>query len=470
MDGNGNHCQELPRRTCYCIGDGNGIVNSSPGDVTQQQDGYPRYRVPCCCETLRGNDAYCVRRQHHCTCHGCSPYGQPWRHQCSPSRQRWCCTVENNARQPFRSSRMCFCCVPEREQLKDCELNEKRQRYLSVRAERENLRSSLIGDIGGSQSEPHKHYRSNMANLLRHARGAMFQQEAMFEQERRRQELLREVDARRRDLGGRGPYVMCGTLRDRQGGRAMPPTKGGVKPFEYTPVPRDGPRRLRRYSARVNTASIAREQAPCTRVEKRSAAPHVLGEEGTNQEPQVTKASAVKTTQPTKVAKTVTSRLKEKAVSKEPPRVVPCCCCCCHHAVCRCRHCNCFDPCRCSNTPSKEPVALPTSLPSKDATEGKEGLVGEKTVNVHTQCPMPEGKRSVATSRRSSPTSIRYGRKIYITDHDHLARRSGVIDHLEKDGFLRVVPPKTRSPSAPLSEITTKWETTRSTSAHLVCL
>lgn len=449
--------QDRPCQTGCPAGYIAGAATRVAGDVIPPCHNGPLYRVPCCCEVA--HDVCPATASDHSCCHccfGCSRDNVPYQHHQGRPYSGGGVGVLPVA----HGSRLCAFCVPEREQLREYEHHEKRQRYLAVRADRENLLQALGGKVVGTHGESRGHYKSNMTHLMRHARGTIHQQAAMAEQQRRRQELRREVEERRRELGGRGYRQLVGPVEDRRTSRVVARPRKETPAYYYTPVPHCGTGQMRQHSLARNTvAHVApRAEGKCVAAhkERRAAAPRVTNnEDNVPENTQPPKKSKATDARPAQVSRS-TSFIKKGSEPNQHPQVVLQCCC---HAVCRCRPCKCFAPCRCNNNvPAKDPGTAPSAVVAKSE---KEEPSAAKTPRPTNEC-----KKSVANSPVARSSSVKHGRKIFITDHAHSDRRSQVINRLEEDGYLRPVPPTTRSPSAPLAEKAKKWETTRSTSAH----
>ncbi|KEG09180.1 hypothetical protein DQ04_05661020 [Trypanosoma grayi] len=437
------------------------------GDAPSCRCGSLLRRPPCCCETLR--EAATVENQHI--------YNQQ-----QPQREG----EDGQLSQRYASSsRRCFCCVPEREELQECERLEKEHRYRSRRAERQQLQKALYNDMWSGEAprcghDPSHCYRPNTAHLLRYSQRSFYQRAVAMEQDRRRQDLRKEIEAKRRELSLRGsmrqpicgsmasdgavrtvaicqpkrgrlvtraPLVICGSenlqqhARHHHPGRAAPAPRGGDDCDSSS-----GRQQLRPRKHDKGTMAVM----------QRSSAIPAAG----NDDSRAVKSAA----DPAAAAPCLSSRCRcgngQEMKSPMSPQRCDCVCCRCKPCSCRCMKPGVAHSADVMAAIAQQSATAPSAPPK--AVEKREVPVPRRAVSTMTT------RRPASLSSRSHPIAVEYGRKIYITDDAYVERRSQVIERLERDGYLRCLNPSTRSPSAPLPEKTRRWTTTRSTSAHRV--
>ncbi|ESL12087.1 hypothetical protein TRSC58_00151 [Trypanosoma rangeli SC58] len=443
-------------------------------------------RPPCCCESFRKG----AETSSHIFQHGAKQQQQLLRHH----QQQKEGSEEQLQERHQSSSRHCLFCVPEQEELQEYERLEKEQRYRSMRAERQQLQAALHDDVwrGASpQYEPFSEhsYRPNTAQLLRYSQGSFYQRAVAMERERRRRELRREIEERKREMGARGMMRQPITVLTSLGGAKRP-----VAPVQRT-------RGANFASCPVSvcpTAGLMQHQHSDRGVRKAGTKPVALvtpggGSEGRSS-PYVRGRRAHKGTR--SHVKGNTARAEGTDVGKEPAsvpsapqspsrcrfeegrkmpsstvplrggkgecRCKPCRCCSCAEFGCRCKSCKC---CRCAEK-ADFADAIPTIPHTADTVPAAKVEEEDKAVPAAPLRATSAPPRAARSQRRAPD----HGRKIYITDDAYLYRRSKVIELLERDGYVRRLSPTTRSPSAPLPKKTRKWATTRSTSAHRVCV
>ncbi|KAG8348558.1 hypothetical protein TRVL_00603 [Trypanosoma vivax] len=413
-------------------------------------------RAPCCCEAFTGRQRPVSRPQalQEVSCH----------HQMCRTPQLGVGDAESTS-VPRSTSRHCFSCLPEMDELRECDKLEKRQRYLSVRAERKKMQSALYGNSFCCGPTVGFGYRSNTAHLLRYSRGAAHQQSTVLERERRRQELRREVEERKRDLCRRGTAETAWPHFDVH---FSPPGKrkeSCVFPFAYSPVPICSTESLKQHRLQSMEAAqnrnCGRRPRPRARNQSKAALSRTAKSEA-EKAPSDTREGACsrEARGPTASAasEAVHSPSHCKCVNEQNAQLLPPHCTC-PVVACQCQPCRCCVRCPCGSLAERPPAAL-AAEPVSGHTEVKAKLV-------------PPSKGSVKVnpeSTRWSCVADAYGRRTYITDDAYLFRRQQMIQRLEQQGYLRLLPPSTRSPSAPLPEKSRKWTTICSTRPRLVLL
>lgn len=427
---------------------------SSTGETFQHFCTCSLTRPPCCCQVLFTADDRALRAQHH------YPHHTHW-HSEEPRGGKGYSQQQRPPRHLL--SRRCLYCVPEQETLHECEQLEKKERNRSLRAERQQLQAALQ-DVWrqrgeSSQERPlEKSYRTNTTHLLRCTQRPFYRRVVEKEQERRRLELQKEIAERKREMGTRGLFhqpVVANTSSPRifrskiPGGRlrregharqylAVCPTSG---------LSQHGRQDRTTQRPQVSTAAAAAEAPPCDDGNSGPAAAERREEEKSG-----------------KVPKTAVGRgfshlgggaKKPLYPHASPLRV--------EHRVCCCRCCCC---CKCCCRIYSGDV-IATRKHKGDAMQSDAPKEVAKSPVPLLQAATQTTKHVVASPRvRQDPAD--YGRKVYITDDAYLSWRTKVIEGLERHGFVRLIPPTTRSPSAPLPVKRKKWATTRSTSAHRV--
>ncbi|ESS70717.1 hypothetical protein TcG_04209 [Trypanosoma cruzi] len=438
----------------------------------------PAERSPCCCEAFQGVSGM---QSHHY--HGARRQKSPphYHHQHHYRQQQTEGGVEQLQQGSRSSSRRCFCCVPEQEELQEYERLEKEQRYRSMRAERQQLQAALYDDLfcgGTPRHEPSSDYsyRPNTAQLLRYSQGSLYQRAVAMEQERRRRELRKEIEARKRELSARGPMhqpIAFFTSVDGVKRPFGPVQRTRGRAFAKSPVrvcPTTGLKQHQHPGRNVQAAATKPTAVVRPRCECRNRGSSYLRGRKHHKErdthvqdttPLTADTSGEPVSGPPAAHSLSRCRCKEvqKASSPAPPLRGG-------EYECRCK------PCRCCSCAEKahSAGAVPTVSHTVDAMPEAPRQQEDKekpTAPLRAATAVPRRPSSLPACLRR--TAIDYGRKIYITDDAHLSRRAKVIELLEQDGYVRLLTPTTRSPSAPLPEKARRWATTRSTSAHRVC-
>ncbi|KAH9589436.1 hypothetical protein LSM04_009237 [Trypanosoma melophagium] len=514
---------------------------ASGGAESARFDNPPR-RIPCCCEGFRegtspahhSNDQHQHFHHHQYHHHSHHNPNNPEYQQSHFSGYygQYGEGTDGQMPQKYRSSsRRCYCCVPEQEELQECERLAREKRYQSLRAERDQLKTALYDDFWKSEVQhrsgaPSHRYRSNTADLLRYSQGTFYQQAVAMEQDRRRQQLRREIEERRRELNAQThtSYPIFTSTRSTKAPRMMM-TRSKVRPRTSA----RGPvvicateslknhnfcfQRNQRDTGGISTGAAATKgtntgcsspQTHVRRQERISVQPVKKSSNPTGEQTGVTGVEAPETERNVTDAVTSTQPITAHKFNVKKWRSLPpsprgvtrskgCCCCCC---CCCCHVCQ---PCASSMRPNaarsagamadaKQVTVAPPppqqQQQQKQSQHKSQPKLQHQTQPQSTSTVISKNKeeaavpaRSVSTTRgtasplsQSQLTLVNHGRKVYITDDAYLFRRSQVIDRLEQDGYVRRLSPTTRSPSAPLPEKTRKWTTTRSTSAHRVCV
>ncbi|EKF31362.1 hypothetical protein MOQ_004805 [Trypanosoma cruzi marinkellei] len=444
----------------------------------------PAERPPCCCETFQGGSgvkSHSYRGARHPPPPSHHHQQQHYYRQQQQQQQPPEGGVEQLQQGSRSSSRRCFCCVPEQEELQEYDRLEKEQRYRSMRAERQKLQAALYDDLYCGMTPRHESssdysYRPNTAQLLRYSQGSLYQRAVAMEQERRRRELRKEIEARKRELSARGPMHQPVAFFTSVDGVKRPLAHGQRtrgRAFANAPVrvcPTTGLKQHQHPGRDVRAAATKPAAVVGRRCESRNRGSsywrgrkHHKDREAHVQDttPLTADTSREPVSGPPAAHSLSRCRCKEvqKASSPAPPLRGG-------QYECRCK------PCRCCSCAEKAHSAgvVPTVSHTVDAVP--EAPLQEED----KEKPAAPLRAAAVVPRRTSSlpacfrrTAIDYGRKIYITDDAHLSRRAKVIELLEQDGYVRPLTPKTRSPSAPLPEKAQRWATTRSTSAHRVC-
>ncbi|RNF19358.1 uncharacterized protein Tco025E_04169 [Trypanosoma conorhini] len=450
-------------------------------------------RPPCCCESFRESaEASGVPPQRGAT--------QPRQQQLRRHHQQQNEGGEEQLQERQRSSsRHCFCCVPEQEELQEYERMEKERRYRSMRAERQQLQAALHDDVWRGATPRYEpslehSYRSNTAQLLRYSQGSFYQRAVAMERERRRRELRKEIEERKREMSARGPKRQPMAVFTSLGGvkRTVAPAQRMRGPdvagcpvcvcpttgLMQHPHPGSGVRTAATRSAALLAPRGGSRGRSCpylrARKSHKGTDPHVSGGTplaltGMGMDMGKGKEAASVPSAPHSLP---CRRVKEGREAPSPSlplrggkpecRCRPCKCCQCPESECRCKPCRC---CRCADGAGSAEVT-PTIPHTADT------VPAAKVEEKGQEAPAVPLRATSAPPRlsRLQRSATDHGRKIYITDDAYLSRRSKVIELLERDGYVRRLSPTTRSPSAPLPEKTRKWATTRSTSAHRVCV
>ncbi|ORC92546.1 uncharacterized protein TM35_000032990 [Trypanosoma theileri] len=493
----------------------------------------PSKRIPCCCEVFRqatgsvshGDDHHHHHHHHH---HHYHNYHHPHHHHPHHHHHdqkhypeyygQYGEGTEGQLPPQYRSSsRRCYCCVPEQEELQECERLAKEKRYQSLRAEREQLKTALYDDLWKGEAQrrsrgPSYRYRSNTADLLRYSQGTFYQQAVAMEQDRRRQQLRREIEERRRELNVRTrmSYPTFTSTPISSAPRMMM-SRQNVRPLTSTrnPVVVCTTENLKRHntyshrnqqnvggiSARVlTTGTNTGCSTPHAHVRRQQRSSVQTVNKGNNPTGEQTAAAGVEAPEPERSGTETDAGMRHTAVQncegKKKWRSSPpsprgdarnkghCCCCCCCHVCQPCApwmrsnaaHSAGVVPAAKQATVAPQPQLQPKPQPQPKPQSPKPIISKKKEETTAPTRTVSMERSSASPVSQSQLTVVEHGRKVYITDDVYLYRRSQVIERLEQDGFVRRLNPTNRSPSAPLPEKTRKWTTTRSTSAHRVCV